>query len=219
MLIKALTKMKAEFMPAMYLVSKRVIDVLFTSLTLVVLMPFIVLIAILIKIDSPGPVIFRQQRLGRGGRPFTMYKFRTMQHNAKPIRNPDGSHFVGADDSRLTRVGRVLREYSLDEMPQIINVIKGDMSLVGPRPDLIEDLELYDDLRKSKLAVKPGLANFTLLHGRNSLSWDERVELEAFYAAHCCLRLDLEIFLKSIARVLQRKGVYNSEDYQDKRGS
>src|SRR3989304_10330071 len=158
----------------MYLLIKQIIDVALLSLVLFFLSPLLFLIAILIKIDSPGSILFCQKRLGEGEKPFTMYKFRTMHHNAPIVRNPDGSIFVGDGDLRLTRVGRFLREYTLDEIPQIFNVLKGDMSLVGPRPDMVEHLELYDSLKRRKLEVKPGMANLPLIRGRNSLSWDER---------------------------------------------
>jgi lipopolysaccharide/colanic/teichoic acid biosynthesis glycosyltransferase len=200
---------------SLYPVAKRLLDITVASLALVVLSPLLVLIAILIKIDSPGPVLFRQKRLGRGGIPFTMYKFRTMKHNATVVRNPDGSYFVGANDPRLTRIGRFLREFTLDEIPQLINVLKGDMSLVGPRPDQVADLELYDDLLKRKLEVKPGMANLALIHGRNLLSWRQRAEWDAYYVDHRSLRLDLEILLKTAVLVLLRKGVYYPEDYPD----
>ena len=187
-----------------------------SSLVFIVLSPLLFLIAILIKINFPGSVLFCQKRLGEWGKPFTMYKFRTMHHNAPIIRNPDGSIFVGDKDPRLTCVARFLREYSLDEMPQILNVLKGDMSLVGPRPDMVEHMELYDELRRRKLEVKPGMANLSLIYGRNSLSWGDRAKLDAYYVDHRSLRLDLEIFLKSAVSVLLRKGVYYPEDYQDR---
>jgi len=163
-------------------------------------------------------VLFRQRRLGRGGRPFVMYKFRTMLHNAPMVRNPDGSAFVGAGDPRLTRIGRLLRDYTLDEIPQIFNVIKGDMSVVGPRPDLVEQLELYDDLMRRKLEVKPGMASLSLVHGRNSLPWYKRAELDVRYVDNCSLRYDAEVFLKAFVLVLLRRGVYYSEDYKGEIG-
>jgi lipopolysaccharide/colanic/teichoic acid biosynthesis glycosyltransferase len=131
-----------------------------------------------------------------------------MQHNALIVRNPDGSLFVGEGDPRLTRVGRFLRNYTLDEIPQLLNVLKGDMSVVGPRPDLIEHLELYDDLMKRKLEVKPGMASLALVDGRNTLPWRKRIELDVYYIDHCSLKFDLEIFLKGVVLVVLRKGVY-----------
>lgn len=201
-----------------FLFAKRAVDLVVASLALVVLSPLVLLIAVLVKLSSPGPVLFRQRRLGRGGRPFVMYKFRTMLHNAPMVRNPDGSAFVGAGDPRLTRIGRLLRDYTLDEIPQIFNVIKGDMSVVGPRPDLVEQLELYDDLMRRKLEVKPGMASLSLVHGRNSLPWYKRAELDVRYVDNCSLRYDAEVFLKAFVLVLLRRGVYYSEDYKGEIG-
>jgi len=159
--------------------------------------------------------LFRQKRLGKGGKSFTLYKFRTMQHNAPVVRNADGSLFVGDKDSRLTLVGQFLRNYTLDEIPQLLNVLKGDMSIVGPRPDLIEHLELYDDFMKRKLEVKPGMANLAVVHGRNTLPWRKRIELDVYYIDHRSLKFDLEIFLKGVVLVVLRKGVYSPLDSQD----
>ena len=198
-----------------YACLKRIMDIVIASLTLLVFAPFYLLIAALIKIDSPGPVLFWQQRLGKSGKPFTMYKFRTMQHNVPMIRNVDGSLFVGAQDPRLTRVGRLLRAYSLDEIPQAFNVLKGDMSMVGPRPDLVEDLARYDGTMHRKLEVKPGLASLPAVHGRNLLPWRKRVELDVYYIDHRSLRLDLAILFKSVIHVLLCRGIYTPENYQD----
>jgi len=192
---------------------KRLRDIVLASLVLIVLSPFLLLMAICIKLDSRGPVLFQQKRLGKGGKPFTIYKFRTMQHNVPVVRNADGSLFVGDKDSRLTRVGRFLRDYTLDEIPQLLNVLKGDMSVVGPRPDLVEHLELYDDLMKRKLEVKPGMASLALVHGRNTLPWRKRIELDVHYIDHCSLKFDLEILLKGTVLVVLRKGVYSQQDY------
>jgi lipopolysaccharide/colanic/teichoic acid biosynthesis glycosyltransferase len=192
---------------------KRMLDVILSLLGLIILSPFLLLIMVLIKLESKGPVVFRQQRLGRDAAPFAMYKFRTMQHKAPVVRNTDGTYFVGANDPRLTRVGRFLREFSLDEVPQLFNVLKGEMSLVGPRPDQVADLELYDDLLRRKLDVKPGLTNLAMIHGRNFLSWRERATWDACYIDQRCLKLDLHILCKTVVIVLLRKGVYYPEDY------
>lgn len=192
---------------------RRTIDVLVASLAMIVLSPLTLLIAIAVKLSSPGPVIFRQTRLGKGGVPFTLYKFRTMRRNVEMIQSADGSAFVPAGDARLTPIGRVLRDFTLDEIPQLMNVLKGDMSLVGPRPDLVEQLELYDDLMRRKLEIKPGMVCLSLLLGRNSLAWRKRVELDVYYIDHRSLRLDAEIFLKGCVLVIQRRGVYYSDDY------
>src|SRR5690348_17023228 len=142
-----------------YSASKRLFDVFSAAVALLMLAPLMCFLAVLVRLDSPGPAFFRQLRLGRGGRPFTIFKLRTMHAGSGQIRNSDGSYYVGVGDPRLTRLGRFLRETSLDELPQLFNILKGDMSVVGPRPDQLSDLELYDDLLREKLWVRPGLAS------------------------------------------------------------
>lgn len=196
-----------------FLFAKRVIDIAGASLASVVLMPLTLLICVVVKLGSKGPVLFKQKRLGKGGVPFTLYKFRTMQDGAPMVRNEDGSAFVGAGDPRLTRAGKFLRDSTLDEIPQLINVLKGDMSLVGPRPDLLEQLALYDDLMRRKLEAKPGMASLSLVHGRNSLAWYKRAEVDVYYVDHRSLLLDAKIFLMAFLLVLLRRGVYYPKDY------
>jgi lipopolysaccharide/colanic/teichoic acid biosynthesis glycosyltransferase len=210
---------KVERSEKWFLRVKRAVDVVVAVTALVVLSPLVALIAVAVKLSSPGPVLFRQARLGKGGLPFMLYKFRTMQHEAPMVRNADGSAFVGAGDPRLTRVGGFLRDHTLDEIPQLLNVLKGEMSIVGPRPDLVEQLELYDDMMRRKLEVKPGMASLSLVHGRNSLAWYKRAELDVYYVDHRSLRFDAEVFLKACLSVLLRKGVYYPEDYKGGAGS
>jgi undecaprenyl phosphate N,N'-diacetylbacillosamine 1-phosphate transferase len=198
----------------LFLFVKRAVDLVVASLALITLSPLILLIAVVVKLSSPGPVLFRQARLGKGGAPFMLYKFRTMRVGAAPVRNADGSAFVGAGDPRLTRSGRFLRDYTLDEIPQLFNVLGGEMSVIGPRPDLVEQLELYDDLMRRKLEVKPGMACLSLLGGRNSLPWRKRAELDVYYVDHRSLCLDAEIFFKGCVSVISRRGVYYPEDYK-----
>jgi lipopolysaccharide/colanic/teichoic acid biosynthesis glycosyltransferase len=194
--------------------AKRAIDLAGASLASVVLLPVAAVVCVVVKLGSPGSVLFRQKRLGKGGVPFTLYKFRTMQDGAPMLRNADGSAFVGAGDPRLTRAGRFLRDSTLDEIPQLINVLRGDMSLVGPRPDLVEQLELYDDMMRRKLEAKPGMASLSLVHGRNSLAWYKRAELDVYYVNHRSLLLDAKIFLMALLMVLLRRGVYYPVDYE-----
>ncbi len=197
-------------------VMKRAADVLVALLFLILLSPLILIVAIAIKLTSPGPLLFRQARLGKDGVPFTLYKFRTMEQNVPVVRSADGSAFVGKGDPRLTRIGKFLRDYTLDEIPQLINVLRGEMSVIGPRPDLVEQLELYDDLMKRKLEIRPGLACLSLLRGRNSLSWYKRAELDVYYVDHRSLWLDTEIFFKGCVSVLARRGVYYADNYDEK---
>lgn len=202
-----------------FLFTKRVIDVTVAASALVTLSPLAAVIAVLVKLTSPGPVFFRQQRLGEGGTPFTLYKFRTMVDNAPLVRNEDGSAFVGVGDARLTRVGRFLRDYTLDEIPQLLNVLKGDMSIVGPRPDMVEQFALYDEMMRRKLEAKPGMASLSLVHGRNSLSWYKRAELDVHYVDHRSLKFDAEVFLKALLLVLLKRGVYYPKDYEGGMGN
>ncbi|MFN2598688.1 MAG: sugar transferase [Pyrinomonadaceae bacterium] len=198
----------------LFAVTKRAIDLVGASLALLVLLPVAAVIAFVVRRGSPGPALFRQKRLGKGGAPFTLYKFRTMRQDAPLVRNADGSAFVGAGDPRLTREGRFLRDSTLDEIPQLLNVLKGDMSLVGPRPDLVEQLPLYDELMRRKLEVKPGMASLSLVHGRNSLAWRRRAELDVYYVDHRSLALDAKVFLMAMLMVLLRRGVYYPKDYE-----
>jgi lipopolysaccharide/colanic/teichoic acid biosynthesis glycosyltransferase len=194
---------------------KRLLDVIIAVVGLIFLLPLMVLVAILVKWDSPGPALFRSPRMGRGGRPFKMYKFRSMRRNSAAVRNADGSCFAGQDDPRITRVGRLLREFSIDELPQLWNVLTGEMSLIGPRPDEVAEAAYYDDLFRRKLLVRPGLTNLPAVRGRNSLSWRQRAELDNYYVDHLSLRLDLEILLKTPLVVLSRKGVYSPSEHAE----
>lgn len=187
---------------------KRLFDIVAAGAGLVVLSPVMIVLAALVKLDSRGPAVFRQQRLGRNGIPFTVYKFRTMLHGSRPVRNPDGSYYVGNNDPRMTALGAVLREASLDELPQLINVLKGEMSIVGPRPDQVADLALYDNLLRTKLQVRPGLASLASIHGRNTLKWRKRAKWEAYYVHHCNWKLDALIIWRTAIVVVRRKGVY-----------
>jgi len=187
---------------------KRLMDIILSQITLIILSPLFFLLSIIIKLDSKGPAIFRQLRAGKGGKPFICYKFRTMYVNAPDIRNPDGSTFSAEDDPRVTRVGRFLRKTSLDELPQLINVLKGDMSLVGPRPDLVDQLRYYTDEEKRRLSVKPGITGLAQVRGRNSIPWKQRKQLDLKYVKEQSLWLDLRILLLTIPCVIQQRGVF-----------
>ena len=182
-------------------VLKRLIDVLLSFVGLVLLAVPFAITALVIKLSSKGPVIFRQPRAGKGGKPFTLYKFRTMVVGAK-----DG--FVQNNDPRVTRVGRLLRMVSLDEIPQLWNIIRGDMSLVGPRPDRVFRAEKYDERVRRRLSVLPGIMGWAQLHNGRSLSWEERYELDLEYVDNWSLWLDLKIMMFSLLRgnMVQREG-------------
>lgn len=192
---------------------KRTIDIAISTVCLMLLsVPFLVTAA-LIKIESAGPVFFRQERIGKGGRPFSVWKFRTMMDGA--VNHGLGIN-VANDDPRLTRVGRVLRSWGLDELPQLINVLTGEMSLIGPRPTLSYQVERYTDFQRQRLYVKPGISSLAIVEGRNLLSWRERIRLDVWYVKHWSLWLDAKIILKTFWSVLvTRKGIYGPEGIND----
>jgi len=198
---------------------KRLADVVFSALVLAALSPLLLLIALGIKLASPGPVFYRQRRLGLNGRPFGIFKFRTMHPNAPVLRNPDGSMYTGADDPRVFPLGRVLRKLSLDELPQFLNVLLGDMSVVGPRPDPVGFEELYEGDERDKLGLRPGITGWAMVNGRNSIPWKKRVELDAWYVRHYSLWLDAKIFLMTIPLVLLGRGVHQQSSATEGRGA
>lgn len=154
--------------------------------------------ALAIRLTSPGPVLFRQERIGLGGEPFTVLKFRTMQ---------DGPNPIFPDASRITPVGRFLRRFSLDELPQLVNVARGDMSIVGPRPTLAYQVERYDDHQRRRLEVRPGLTGLAQVSGRNALTWAERIDFDVQYVDRRSLRLDLSILGRTARALLSGEGV------------
>lgn len=185
----------------------RVRDLLIASILLVVLSPVLLLCALAVGRSSPGTLLFKHRRLGQHGRPFYLLKFRSMYQNAPDTRNADGSAYTGGDDPRVTRIGRFLRSTSLDELPQLINVLKGDMSLVGPRPDQVDQLRYYTETEKRKLNVKPGITGLAQINGRNNISWERRKALDVEYVDRQTFWLDLSILARTIRYVLQRKDV------------
>jgi lipopolysaccharide/colanic/teichoic acid biosynthesis glycosyltransferase len=180
---------------------KRMIDIGIATLVLIVFSPVILIIIPVILMASGFPVIFRQQRPGLNEKPFILFKFRTM----KNIYDDAGN--LLPDEQRLTLVGQWLRKLSLDELPQFINVLKGDMSIVGPRPLLMEYLPLYNERQRKRHLVKPGITGWAQVHGRNVLNWKERFELDIWYVDNWSLRLDLKIILLTLIKVLKREGI------------
>lgn len=189
---------------------KRLFDLLVASLLLIGLLPLWLVIVIAIRIDSPGPILFRQQRLTKGGRPFTMLKFRTMIDGAEHMHT---GLFSYEGDPRITRVGSILRKTSLDELPQLLNVLRGDMSIVGPRPPVIYELGDYDSLSeeyKKRFSVLPGITGLAQVSGRNELDWDEKVRFDNLYVELLQKRgvfEDLRIVALTVLRVLKMKGI------------
>ena len=194
---------------------KRVFDVVLSFASLVVLSPLMAAIAAMIRITSPGPVFFQQTRCGLGGRRFTVYKFRSMINNAEQMRAElhqlnelDGPVFKISDDPRITPVGRWLRRFSLDELPQLWNVFRGDMSFVGPRPAVPEEVEQYEDWQRRRLRMRPGLTCIWVLEGRSHVDFNRWMQLDLKYIDNWSLWLDAKIFLRTIPIVLSGRGAY-----------
>ena len=180
---------------------KRSLDVVLSGLALCLLLPFMALIASLIFLTLGTPILFRQRRPGLHGKPFTLYKFRTMTDE----RDEQGN--LLPDEQRLTRLGRFLRSTSLDELPELWNVLKGDMSLVGPRPLLMEYLPLYTPEQFRRHEVKPGITGWAQINGRNALTWEEKFKLDVWYVDHLSFFLDMKILFLTLWKVLTREGI------------
>ncbi len=191
---------------------KRLMDVFISLIILVLSLPFFFIIYVLILINSHGPAIFRQQRLGKNGKPFKIFKFRTMYSGSPDLRNPDGSTYNAPDDPRLTKLGRHLRKWSLDELPEFLNVLKGEMALVGPRPDQLDQINYYEIEEKERLSVKPGITGWAQIHGRNIIPWSNRKQLDLEYIKNYSLMLDVIILIKTIFYVFKRKDIYISQE-------
>lgn len=192
---------------------KRIVDITGASVGLLFLVPLFLFVMLLIKLDSRGPVFFMHERIGKDGKPFKPFKFRTMESGAitRGLK-----YTVAQHDARITRVGKFLRNWSIDELPQLINILKGEMSLVGPRPTFRYQVEQYDDEQKKRLFVKPGMVGLALVKGRNALSWEERIWYDVWYVEHWSLLLDIRIFLQSFWVVLvARKGLYGEGGVND----
>lgn len=189
------------------MIIKHILDKIFGVILLILLSPILAIIAIAIKIDSNGPVIFKQKRLGKNGNIFEIYKFRTMYVDAPDLRNEDGSTFNSDNDPRVTKVGNLLRKTSLDELTQIFNILKGEMSFIGPRPDLPDHYDLYTEFDKKKLLVRPGVTGYAQANGRNNIEWKKRIEMDIFYIENYSLFLDIKILFKTVFSVLKSEGV------------
>ena len=180
---------------------KRLFDFLLATVALLASAPFLLLLALVVRLDLGSPVLFRQLRPGRGGAAFTMYKFRTM----KDARDASGK--ILPDHLRLTPFGKFLRSTSLDELPELLNVLRGEMSLVGPRPLLMEYLERYTPEQARRHEVRPGITGWAQVNGRNAISWEEKFEFDVWYVDHRSLRLDLKILWLTLIKVFRREGI------------
>jgi exopolysaccharide biosynthesis polyprenyl glycosylphosphotransferase len=194
---------------------KRAVESIGAFAALVVLSPVLLVCALAIKLTSPGPVLFKQERVGLDGQTFKMWKFRSMVKNAEALlpevadlNEHDGVLFKIADDPRVTKVGKVLRRLSLDELPQLAHVVTGNMALVGPRPPLPSEVERYDDVVRRRLLVRPGLTGLWQVSGRSDLSWQESVRLDVYYVDNWSMTLDAVIVMKTISAVVRSRGAY-----------
>lgn len=183
---------------------KRTFDIVFAAVLLIVLSPVFLVIVLAIRLSGGGPAIFRQQRAGKDGVPFVLYKFRTMRADIDPF----GPSPKSGADPRLTGLGRRLRECSLDEWPQLVNILKGDMSLVGPRPLYVSQVREWNERRKKRLLVKPGLTGLAQISGRGALTCEEKLDLDVRYVETTGLGLDFKILLATVAQVFGRSGIY-----------
>jgi lipopolysaccharide/colanic/teichoic acid biosynthesis glycosyltransferase len=188
--------------------ASRALDLLVASLALTLAAPLLALAAILIKLESRGPVFYRQRRVGRGGDPFELWKLRTMVPGAESM---GAGIYVVEGDPRITRTGRLLRRFSLDELPNLINVLRGEMAIVGPRPTVQEQVDRYTDRQRRRLEVKPGITGWAQVNGRTSLPWPERIELDVWYVEHRSLRLDLRILARTIRMLATGHGLYSDD--------
>lgn len=188
---------------------KRAIDIVLALIGMVVFLVIFVFVAIAIKREDGGPVFYNAERIGRGFKPFKMYKFRSMKVDAALQIAEDGLAWVGDDDPRVTRVGDFLRRTSIDEVPQIVNILKGDMSFIGPRPDLREETALYVESECRRLDVSPGIGGYAQVNGRNAITREDRLVLDLQYVDSISFALDCRIFWKSIVTALHGDGIYN----------
>lgn len=180
---------------------KRLLDFVLSLIAIIILSPIYILVAILVKIKLGSPVIFTQERPGKDEKIFKMYKFRSMTN--KTDENGD----LLPDDVRLTKFGKLLRSTSLDELPELFNILKGDMSIVGPRPLLVKYLPRYNEYQKHRHDVRPGFTGYAQVHGRNSISWEEKFDLDVYYTRQMSFFLDIKIILKTVKVVLFREGI------------
>jgi lipopolysaccharide/colanic/teichoic acid biosynthesis glycosyltransferase len=189
-------------------VAKRALDLMLASAGLLGAGPILLLALVAVRLETPGRPMYRQRRIGRNGHPFDLYKLRTMVHGAEHV---GAGLAVAEGDPRITRVGALLRRTSLDELPNLINVIRGEMSIVGPRPTVPVQVEQYTERQRGRLAVKPGITGWAQVNGRASLPWSERIELDLWYVEHRSLALDLRIIARTVALILTGQGLYKGE--------
>lgn len=208
-------KNKQRYKGIYQLVVKRIIDVLLCLLILPLILLISIPIAITIKIEDGGPIFYKSHRLGKGFKEFNMLKFRSMRVNAPDLRNDDGSTYNSKTDNRVTCIGRIIRETSLDELPQCFNVMLGHMSLVGPRAGDVESRDTYEEDEKDKMLVRPGITGYTQAYYRNNLGVREKRLYDAWYAHNVSIWLDIKILFKTVATVLKKENLYTNDANQE----
>jgi len=186
-------------------VIRRAVDIVVSALVLALSSPLLAAAMLAIRLEGPGPVIYRQRRIGLDGHPFDVLKLRTMVDGAEHI---GAGLAINENDSRITRVGALLRRTSLDELPNLVNVLRGEMSLIGPRPTLPAQVEQYGERERGRLALKPGITGWAQVNGRATLPWSQRIELDLYYIRHRSLALDLKILWRTVAMVLGGSDLY-----------
>lgn len=194
---------------------KRLFDIILSLVALPFVVLAIVIFAPIIYFSDKGPVFYNAPRIGRNGKVFTMYKLRSMKMNSQNLRNADGSTYNGENDPRVTKVGRLMRKTSIDEFPQFLNVLKGDMSLIGPRAHLTTSYHGYENLdekRKRRLEVRPGITGYSQAYFRNSVTSEQKMENDIYYVEHISLWLDIKILFRTVFSVLKRENIYVTPD-------
>lgn len=212
--LRTQSDVKTKISKKVYIKIKRVIDVILASVALILLSPLFAIIAIAIKIDSKGPVFFAHKRIGKNGKIIKLYKFRSMVINAEELIKsftPEQmreykENYKLTNDPRITKVGKFLRKTSLDELPQLINIINGDLSIIGPRPVVADELEKYGVNKDKFLSVTPGLTGYWTANGRSNTTYEQRMEMELYYIDNLSLKMDIKVFFKTILSVLKKEG-------------
>lgn len=212
--LRTQSDVKTKISKKVYIKIKRVIDVILASVALILLSPLFAIIAIAIKIDSKGPVFFAHKRIGKNGKIIKLYKFRSMVINAEELiksLTPEQmreykENYKLTNDPRITKVGKFLRKTSLDELPQLINIINGDLSIIGPRPVVADELEKYGVNKDKFLSVTPGLTGYWAANGRSNTTYEQRMEMELYYIDNLSLKMDIKVFFKTILSVLKKEG-------------
>lgn len=197
---------------------KRLLDLIIAAIALPFWLIILIVIGPIIYFQDRGSIFYNAPRLGKDGEVFKMYKFRSMKMNAPDLRNEDGSTFNAEDDPRLTDIGKFIRKTSLDETPQLLNILKGDMSIIGPRPDLPEHMELYEGNESRKLEIRPGVTGYNQAYFRNTVPWKERIKNDIYYIDHLTMWMDINVFFKTAVSVLKGEDVFVEQKSDNKNG-